>query len=139
MKHYHLHMNSDGYLTKFRIELISGGLMKLNVRDKSIGITMIQAMVANGMGKQIDSYGFHANLRELYPQSSTSYNLQMEYEHLRSIVLQCGIITEELWGNMMNIVAACVYLQAVTILGVDASIISTGTKSYVTSAENILG
>lgn len=65
--------------------------------------------------------------------------ISLEYEYLRSLIVNSEAISEEEWNDTMKVIAASVFLSGVTLLGAESTIISSGTKPYITQAEHILG
>ena len=70
---------------------------------------------------------------------SKDWDLLREYTYIRSTIIESGCVSDEQWHSFLKVVAACVQLQSVSIVGSESTIISSGTKPSITNAENLLG
>jgi len=66
-------------------------------------------------------------------------DLIRDYAYISESLLECGRVSESTWHTTMAIVAACIHLQSISIVGSESTIISSATKSSVAIAESLVG
>ena len=67
------------------------------------------------------------------------FDLVRDFSYIRSVILESGCISEAIWHSWLGVIAACIHLLSVSIVGSESTIISSATKSSVAMAEVLLG
>ena len=97
-------------------------------------------LVAGLMETRNSEFKFTTNQRDaIFANYSKSFSqMAVEFGHFKAAVLASGV-DEETWESALRCLAACVHFQSLVIVGSDAALISSATKSHIAAAEALLG
>jgi hypothetical protein len=64
--------------------------------------------------------------------------LEHEYKYFEDLMLKCGLELD-VWTTVLRLMSAILNLKFVTIVGSDSTILSAASKTFISSAEALLG
>jgi hypothetical protein len=141
-KYIRLQYNQHGKLNGFRMFPACTELMKYSNKDSCSSPLIIQTLVANGLAKAIAD-GFLLNqgsIRDNYTvQALPGVEPTYALEHLRTILLDYGGLSQTDYDNFLKVIAVIIHLQSIMLLATETATISSGTKNAIAYAEQLLG
>ena len=135
-RHVTLMYGSNGrlqgaHLRAFFPQMLSFGQIKEKDKDAPIETARILPLFLAGIGKKGEDYCISSTLKDTFlgvPGKEQLQELQAEFHHLSNTVVGSGALLEDDWEQVLKVVAACINLQSVALVGADSTIISSNTK-----------
>ena len=152
VKHLRLNYSETGRLVSLNASIYlleSMGFITRSVAAKTVSHSApyIFYLFLAGLGNSIkdpDDFKINSNQKETFLSAASlifgkDFDLIRDYHYIQGSILNSGMITPDEWRAALSVVAACIHLLTVTIVGAEITIISAATKSNLIAAENLLG
>lgn len=144
VKHIRIIYNTDRMaISGAHMGISMTDMLRFNPRERGQNAPHVIYMLLIGMGQKADEFRISSIQRDAYLSpmnlSAKSYDYLKEFHHLQNTLVQEKVIEERDWENALKVIAAVINLQTVSLVGAEAAIISSNTKTYVTNAEALLG
>jgi hypothetical protein len=132
-----------GRIAGMKMKVFGTDLLRYNAKDPLHKNVYMLSVFAAGISKRAEEFKFNSTMKETYLHNAEinygSVSLSSEFNHLQHALLSHGILSEEEWDDVLRVIACCINLQCLALVGSESTIISSSTKSNVSNIEGMLG